>query len=65
MRIYNEKEKVKEEKIQHVQHVQFEKKRGTRKYNHIKEKPDAKCNKGSSDLRARPHFYKLLDCEKK
>lgn len=30
----------------------------------FKEKPNAKCNKESGDLRARPHSAKLPTCEK-
>ena len=54
--------------------MQFKEKRGTRKWNgakscvqgddHIKEKSDAKWNKGSGDFRARSHPAKLPTCEK-
>lgn len=44
-----------------TQNLQFEEKRGNRKK--FKEKPDAKWNKGSGDLKARPHPGKLT-CEK-
>jgi hypothetical protein len=50
MQIYNEKE-------QSEQSVQFEEKRNTG--GKSTEKPDAKWNKGSGDLRARPHTAKL------
>lgn len=33
-------------------------------FKEIKEKPNAKWNKESSDLRARPHSAKLPTCEK-
>ena len=55
MQIYNEKE-------QSEQSVQFEEKRNTG--GKSTEKPDAKWNKGSGDLRARPHPAKLPTCEK-
>ena len=52
----------------------FRRKRAPKKYNGLKssdqgnkkfnEKPDAKWNKGSGDLRARPHPAKLPTCEK-
>jgi len=52
MQIYNEKEQVEQEKK--IQNVQLEESSVGRECRQIKEKPDVKWNKGSSDLRARP-----------
>lgn len=49
IQIYNEQEQIKQGK---TQNVQLEENRGTRKYKHIKDRPDAKQNKQSGDLRA-------------
>ena len=39
-------------------------KSGVQRDTNFKEKPDVKWNKGSSDLRARPHPVQLSTCEK-
>lgn len=69
--ICNEKEQVKQGKIQNAQ---FKEKWGTRKWNgakscvqgdkQIKEKLDVRWNKGYGDLWAKPHSAKLPTCEK-
>lgn len=46
-------------------YVQCEEKAGTRYSKIIKEKPNAKYNKGCDDLRVRPWAAKLPVCEKK
>ena len=46
-----------------IQNVQFEEKRSTRKCKQIKEKPDAKWDSTSGDLRTRLHPAKLMTCE--
>ena len=56
MQIYNEKEQAEKGKIQKVQ---FEQKKSTREL-----RLDLKWNKGSGDLRSRPHPDKPLTCEK-
>ncbi|KAL6081085.1 hypothetical protein STEG23_005416, partial [Scotinomys teguina] len=60
-RICNEKEQAKQGKIQNVQ---LEEKRSTRKCEQIKEKADAKWNKGSGDLRPLENSVSYLLQEK-
>ena len=69
------KEKVHAEQGKTLKNVQFEEKRGTRKYNgakasaqgdtKFKDNPDVKWNKESGDLRARPHPAQFPFCERK
>jgi hypothetical protein len=71
MQIYNETEQSEQGKSQSIE---FEGKRDIRNWNatqscvqddkKVKEKPDVKCNKGSCDLRARPHPAMLPTCER-
>ena len=66
MQINNEKEQAEKGK---VQNVEFGGKRNIRKYSRVKsnaqgEKSDSKWNKGSGDLRERPHLAKFSTSEK-
>ena len=63
MQIYNEKEQSEQENIQNV--CIFGGEKEYQKRERIKEKPDAKWNKGSRDLRARPCPAQLPTSERK